>query len=162
MHRTQPARVGLAILAGALIIGMNGCEMPPPAKPARGSSQIHGSGKAFLPAFLETTNDDGQWTSAPKDYANTRFSALGEINVSNVSRLKAAVTFSTGMVNGHEATPLVVANTMYVVTPFPNVLYALDLTQPGAPVKWSFQPHPDPAPNGVRKARAGATRLAFL
>jgi PQQ-dependent dehydrogenase (methanol/ethanol family) len=128
---------------------MIGCEMPPAATPARGSSQVHGAGKAFLPAFLEATKDDGQWTSAPKDYANTRYSALGEINVSNVSRLKAAVTFSTGMVNGHEATPLVVANTMYIITPFPNVLYALDLTQPGAPAKWSFQPHPDPASQGV-------------
>lgn len=25
-------------------------------------------------------------------------------------------------------------DTMYVVTPYPNILYALDLTQPGAPL----------------------------
>ena len=27
---------------------------------------------------------------------------------------------------------------MDVVTPFPNILYALELTQPGAPVKWKY------------------------
>jgi len=149
MAATQSSRVGITALAGALILAMHGCEMPPRVTRAHGTSKVHAAGKAFLPAFLETTADDGQWTSAPKDYANTRFSALEEINASNVSRLKAALTFSTGMLNGHEATPLVVANTMYVVTPFPNVLYALDLTQPGAAVKWSYQPHPDPASQGV-------------
>jgi glucose dehydrogenase len=58
-------------------------------------------------------------------------------------------TFSTGYVAGHEAAPLVVNNTMYIVTPWPNVLYALDLTQPGAPVKWSYEPKPLSAARGV-------------
>ena len=33
---------------------------------------------------------------------------------------------------------------MYLVTPFPNIAYALDLSKPGAPIKWVFQPNPDP------------------
>ena len=41
---------------------------------------------------------------------------------------------------GEEAAPLIVNNTMYVVSPFPNTLYALDLTQPGAPAKWAYKP----------------------
>ena len=41
------------------------------------------------------------------------------------------VTFSTGVNAGHEAAPLIVNNAMYIVTPWPNVLYALDLTKPG-------------------------------
>ena len=45
---------------------------------------------------------------------------------------------------GHEGAPLVVGDTMYVVTPFPNIAYALDLTKPGAPIKWVYQPNPDP------------------
>ena len=32
--------------------------------------------------------------------------------------------FSTGVLSGHEGQPLVVKDTMYVVTPYPNVLYA--------------------------------------
>ena len=83
---------------------------------------------------LET--DDFQWVRPAKDYASTRYSTLSEVNQSNVKDLKLAFTFSTGLVRGHEAAPLVVNNTMYIVTPWPNILYALDLTKPGAPVKW--------------------------
>jgi PQQ-dependent dehydrogenase (methanol/ethanol family) len=86
---------------------------------------------------------------APGDHQNTRFSQLGEITRDNVSTLKEVFTFSTGMVAGHEAAPLVVQNTMYLVTPFPNVLYALDLTKPGAPLKWKFEAHPEAAARGV-------------
>ena len=38
---------------------------------------------------------------------------------------------------------------MYIVTPWPNILYALDLTKPGAPVKWSYKPKPSPSSQGV-------------
>ena len=93
--------------------------------------------------------DDGQWIRPAKDYASTRYSALDQINTTNVQNLKLAFTFSTGQVRGHEAAPIVVNNTMYIVTPWPNVLYALDLTKPGAPVKWTYQPRPTPAAQGV-------------
>jgi PQQ-dependent dehydrogenase (methanol/ethanol family) len=94
-------------------------------------------------------NDDGQWALATKDYANQRFSSLKEINTGNVNQLKLAWTFSTGLVRGHEAAPLVVNNTMYIVTPFPNYLYALDLTKPGAPLKWKYDPKPAASAQGV-------------
>jgi lanthanide-dependent methanol dehydrogenase len=93
--------------------------------------------------------DDGQWTRPAKDYASTRYSSLDQINTGNVKNLKLAFTFSTGQERGHEAAPVVVNNTMYIVTPWPNVLYALDLTKPGAPVKWEYQPLPTPASKGV-------------
>ena len=84
--------------------------------------------------------DDGQWVMPAKDYASRRFSGLTEINESNVKNLNVSWTFSTGRDRGEEAAPLVVGNTMYVVTPFPNTLYALDLTKAGAPLKWSYTP----------------------
>ena len=90
--------------------------------------------------LVELQQDDGQWVMPAKNYASTRFSALNQINANNVKNLKVTWTFSTGHDRGEEAAPLVVNNTMYVVTPFPNVLYALDLTQPGAPAKWNYQP----------------------
>ena len=83
-----------------------------------------------------------------KNYASNRFSGLSEINSGNVRNLKVAWTFSTGVLRGHEAAPLVVNNTMYVVTPFPNILYALDLTKNGA-VKWKYEPKPAPFAQGV-------------
>ena len=59
----------------------------------------------------------------------------------NVANLKEAWSFSTGATNGHEAAPLVVGDTMYVVTPFPNMLYALDLKN-GGTLKWRYDPKP--------------------
>src|SRR5688572_10421869 len=92
--------------------------------------------------------DDGQWLMAAKDYANNRFSALEEINTANVASLKLAWTFSTGVLRGHEAAPLVVGDTMYFVTPFPNILYALDLKNSGQK-KWEYRPKPALAAQGV-------------
>src|SRR3954467_13119960 len=93
--------------------------------------------------------DDGQWIRPAKDFASTRYSTLDQINSSNVKDLKPAFTFSTGQDRGHEAAPIVVNNTMYIITPWPNELYALDLTKPGAPIKWEYQPKPTPAAKGV-------------
>jgi lanthanide-dependent methanol dehydrogenase len=84
-----------------------------------------------------------------KNYAATRFSGLDEITPGNANQLKVAFTLSTGVIQGHEAAPLVVNNTMYVVTPYPNYLYALDLTKPGSPVKWKYEPKPSSAAQGV-------------
>ena len=53
--------------------------------------------------------------------------ALAQINKGNVKNLKAAWTFATGVNRGHEGSPLVVGNMMYVHTAFPNNVYALDL-----------------------------------
>src|SRR5690242_9280932 len=106
-------------------------------------------GCATALAQIQNQPDDGQWIMPAKNYASTRFSTLDQIQTSNVSRLKLAWTFSTGLTRGHEAAPLVVNQTMYVVTPYPNLLYALDLTKPGAPVKWTYQPNPARASQGV-------------
>jgi len=94
-------------------------------------------------------SNDGEWPMAARDYANTRFSPLDQINTNNVRNLKVAYTFDTGVNRGQEAAPIVVGNTMYVVAPFPNYLYALDLTKPGAPLKWKFEPNPDARSQGV-------------
>ena len=92
---------------------------------------------------------DGQWTLPAGDYANTRFSPLDQINTKNVNNLKIVGTMSTGIPHGHEGQPLVVNGTLYVVTPFPNDLIALDLTKPGFPMKWKYEPRPDPQSQGV-------------
>src|SRR5690349_15727460 len=72
--------------------------------------------------------EDGQWTMPLGDYAATRYSALDQIDAGNVGRLRPVFTFDTGIARGHEAAPLVIGSTMYLVTPFPNIVYALDLT----------------------------------
>jgi glucose dehydrogenase len=90
-----------------------------------------------------------EWTAQLGDPAGTRFSDMAEINAGNVAQLELAFTFDDGLKRGHEAAPLVVGGTMYVTTPYPNDVYALDLTKPGQPVKWRYQPKPEPASQGV-------------
>ncbi|TMH36726.1 MAG: PQQ-dependent dehydrogenase, methanol/ethanol family, partial [Betaproteobacteria bacterium] len=84
-----------------------------------------------------------------RDYASTRYAPLPEITRANVGSLKLAFTFSTGVLRGHEAAPIVAAGLMYIVTPYPNIVYALDLARPGAPLKWKFEPKPESFAQGV-------------
>ncbi|PYO69205.1 MAG: hypothetical protein DMD71_04910 [Gemmatimonadetes bacterium] len=93
--------------------------------------------------------DDGQWTMPGKDFAATRYSGLTQITPANAARLRPQWSFSTGVLGGHEGQPLVVNNTMYVVTPFPNVLYAFDLTGEGYPLKWKYRPDVNPTSVGI-------------
>src|SRR5438309_570754 len=78
---------------------------------------------------------NGQWTMPAGDYGNIRYSPLNQINNTNVQNLHIVSTMATGIPHGHEGGPLVVGTTLYIVTPFPNNLIALDLTQPGFPMK---------------------------
>jgi PQQ-dependent dehydrogenase (methanol/ethanol family) len=105
-------------------------------------------GPHAMPAAAASPADDGNWVMPGKDYASTRFSALKQITPANVSKLGLAFTFSTATTHGYEAPPLVVGSTMYLITPFPNYLYALDLTRNGAQ-KWVFKPQPLAASQGV-------------
>ena len=93
--------------------------------------------------------DDGQWVRPAKDFQGTRFSGLTEINNSNVQNLHVFGTFSLGTTRGVEAAPIVSGTTMYLITPFPNFVYALDLTKEGMPTKWSYKPRPVNAAQGV-------------
>jgi PQQ-dependent dehydrogenase (methanol/ethanol family) len=125
------------------------CDMTDQPKPAEGIAVAPSQGRAQIPPFQAAAAEDGQWMMAQKDYANTRFSGLRQINTSNIDQLKAVTTFSTGFVAGHEAQPLVVGDTMYLITPFPNVVYALNLREPGGATRWVYRPNPDPASQGV-------------
>jgi PQQ-dependent dehydrogenase (methanol/ethanol family) len=88
------------------------------------------------------TSAGAEWRMPARDFANTRFSPLAQINTENVQRLKEEFHFETGIQDGHEGAPLVVGNTMYVVSPFPNTVFALDLNKPGR-TRWVFHPTVD-------------------
>ncbi|HVM23442.1 MAG TPA: methanol/ethanol family PQQ-dependent dehydrogenase [Sphingomicrobium sp.] len=139
--------LGVAIAA---IAALPACKESPPDQPPSASVTADlPRGAIAVPASAAAPPDDGNWTMPGKNYASTRFSALDQITAANVSSLTPAFTFSTGTNRGFEAPPLVVGGTMYIVTPYPNDLYALDLTRPGAPVKWVFRPKPVAAAQGV-------------
>ena len=63
------------------------------------------------------SQDPKQWPMAPRDYANTRYSALDQINAQNVTQLTLAWSFSLGADRGQEAAPLIVDGTLYVMAP---------------------------------------------
>jgi PQQ-dependent dehydrogenase (methanol/ethanol family) len=130
------------VLSTAIVLLAGGCrkQTQQVQAPAPLGGAIHPYGGQLAP-------DDGQWVRATKDYANTRYSSLDQINTGNVGFLKVAWTFDTGVPRGQEAAPIVANNTMYVVSPWPNKLFALDLTRGGA-LKWTFEPNPSPAAKG--------------
>ncbi|WP_139813102.1 methanol/ethanol family PQQ-dependent dehydrogenase [Ensifer aridi] len=87
--------------------------------------------------------DAKNWAMPTGDYANTRYSKLKQINKDNVKDLQVKWTFSTGVLRGHEGGPLVIGDVMYVHTPFPNIVYALDLKNEGR-MLWKYEPKQDP------------------
>jgi PQQ-dependent dehydrogenase (methanol/ethanol family) len=98
------------------------------------------AGTAFADAELQKLIDDpNQWVIQTGDYKNQRFSTLEQINKDNVKDLQVAWTFSTGVLRGHEGSPLVIGDIMYVHTPFPNTVYALDLNDDGR-IIWRYEP----------------------
>ena len=146
MHRTH-ARYLTALSVILLTACMKEGSDRRPVTEARDTAFTPAPGAPAIAASA-TANEDGQWRMPAKDYASSRFSGLSEITTDNVRNLKLAFTFSTGVLRGHESAPLVIGKTMYVVTPFPNILYALDLANDGA-VKWQYEPKPEAAAQGV-------------
>ena len=86
--------------------------------------------------------DANQWVMPLGNYSGTRYSELAQINKDNVKDLRVAWSFSTGVLRGHEGGPLVIGNMMYVHSPFPNKVFALDLSRNGA-IAWSYEPKQD-------------------
>ena len=94
--------------------------------------------------LLVMQNNPAEWVMPNGNYSSTRYSQLSQINKDNVGNLQPAWTFSTGVLRGHEGGPLVIGDTMYVNTPFPNIVYALDLNDDGR-VIWKYEPKQDPS-----------------
>ena len=85
------------------------------------------SAPAWADDLVSLSKDPKQWVMPARDYANTRFSPLDQINASNVNRLQAAWMFSVGTQGGQEAAPLIIGDTLYVVSSYPNKVFALEL-----------------------------------
>jgi lanthanide-dependent methanol dehydrogenase len=142
-----PARCILLFTALAVLAGSAGCNRETAAQP---ETKLEGTVAAAAPRVrMISPLPQGEWRLPNGDLANTRYSPLAQITPANVANLKVTATLSTGVPHGHEGGPLVVDNTMYVVTPYPNNVIAVDLTKPGGAMKWLYQPHPDPRAVGI-------------
>src|SRR5579859_301134 len=110
---------------------------------AKRRSQLAGAVALFAAASpVAALADAGaQWTTQGGDLQGTRYSSLTGITTGNVGTLVEEFSYPTGTKATHQGGPLVVGNVMYVVTPFPNKLIALDLKNPGKAL-WTFSPNP--------------------
>jgi PQQ-dependent dehydrogenase (methanol/ethanol family) len=91
---------------------------------------------------MKLTKDPNNWAIWGGDYAGTRYSKLDQINSKNAKDLQVAWTFSTGVLRGHEGGPLVIGDTMYVHTPFPNKVFSISLADQS--INWMYEPQQNP------------------
>jgi len=107
------------------------------------SAALTSAGTASANAqLLEMQKNPNLWVMPNGNYANNRYSPLDQINTSNVQNLRVAWSFSTGVLRGHEGGPLVLGDVMYIHTPFPNKVFALDLNKQGK-ILWKYEPRQD-------------------
>jgi PQQ-dependent dehydrogenase (methanol/ethanol family) len=90
------------------------------------------------------SSDPANWAIQSGDYAGTRYSKLDQITTANVGTMKVAWTFSTGVLRGHEGGPLVIGDTMYLHSAFPNIVFAINLADDNK-IIWQYAPKQDPS-----------------
>src|SRR3954462_15293819 len=79
---------------------------------------------AFANADVEKNIANSKnWAMQAGDMYNQRYSKLKQINAGNVGKMQVAWTFSTGVLRGHEGSPLVIDNMMFLHSPFPNKVF---------------------------------------
>ena len=113
-------------------------------------AQPASSGPMPAPPASAAPAEDGQWTMPAKNYASTRYSELDRdqrrqrrASCRSPGPSRPASTAARRRRRSSSATRCTSSR------PIPNILYALDLTKPGAPLKWKYEPKPEPAAQGV-------------
>jgi PQQ-dependent dehydrogenase (methanol/ethanol family) len=92
---------------------------------------------------MALSQDANNWVMWGRTYDGTRYSPLDQINKENVGNLQVAWTFSTGVLRGHEGGPLVIGDTMWIHTPFPNKVFSINLSD--QTINWVYSPKQDAA-----------------
>ncbi len=90
-----------------------------------------------------------QWPMPAGDYANTRFSPLTEITPANARHLTVGFTFSTGLLRGHEAAPIVDPEHDVRRDALPERSFCAGTRPAGRALKWKYEPKPRASAQGV-------------
>ncbi|MCL8382715.1 MULTISPECIES: methanol/ethanol family PQQ-dependent dehydrogenase [Xanthobacter] len=98
--------------------------------------------------LVELAKSDDNWPMTGKNYDANNYSPQKQINKANVKQLRPAWSFSTGVLSGHEGTPLVVNNMMFIHSPYPNTTFAVGLDDPGH-ILWQHKPKQNPTARAV-------------
>jgi alcohol dehydrogenase (cytochrome c) len=113
-----------AVMAGALVwtLSMVGATISQEVKPA----PKYGDMQTVTQDLLNRAGGDGNnFLLTNGDYNQLRYYPNGQINRSNVARLRPAWIFQTEVKESMETSPIVINGVMYVTTSFSHV-YALD------------------------------------
>ena len=106
---------------------------------------------AALPAVAnddvkKAVADPNNWAMQQGNYEGWRYSKLDQINTQNVKDIKVAWQFSTGVLRGHEGSPIVIGRDLYLHSAFPNKVFKLSLENPVEPkILWKYEPKQDPS-----------------
>lgn len=92
---------------------------------------------------MALSQNPDNWVMWGRTYDGSRYSPLNQITKDNVGDLQVAWTFSTGVLRGHEGGPLVIGDTMWVHTPFPNKVFSINLSDQS--INWIYEPKQDAA-----------------
>jgi alcohol dehydrogenase (cytochrome c) len=115
----------LLILAATFSVTVSAQQTPAPAAPAAPPPPPT---PAVLQHYVSVDADhlkrprDADWPMVRRTYDGWGYSPLGEITPGNVARLQPVWAFSTGVLNGHEAPPIVNNGVMFVATPGNQVI----------------------------------------
>ena len=108
----------MAALGCALVLGVS-LLLASPGGPRHAAVQAQGM-MPDGPALLAAAGNAKEWLMYGHDYTNDRYSALDQINTSNVSQLVPRWIFQTGIVASFETTPVVSNGVMYITTALPD------------------------------------------
>jgi len=98
--------------------------------------------------LVELSKNTDNWPMTGKNYSANNYSEANQVTKQNVKQLRPAWSFSTGVLSGHEGTPLVVDGVMYIHSPFPNTTFAVGLDDPGK-ILWQHKPKQNPTARAV-------------
>ncbi|MCK0208496.1 methanol/ethanol family PQQ-dependent dehydrogenase [Starkeya koreensis] len=98
--------------------------------------------------LVELSKSTDNWPMTGKNYSANNYSEADQITKQNVKQLRPAWSFSTGVLSGHEGTPLVVDGVMYIHSPYPNTTFAVGLDDPGK-ILWQHKPKQNPTARAV-------------
>jgi PQQ-dependent dehydrogenase (methanol/ethanol family) len=140
--RSIAARRILALVAGAALLA-GGCARTEGGGGEEGAAEGGGGGRGSAEArradsaMMAAMADSGNWASYGRDYTNQRYSPLSRIGTGNVSGLKLAWTYRTGIPHAFETSPVVIDGTMYISTALNHVI-ALDART--GEKRWEYAP----------------------
>ena len=153
----QAAAVALAIAAGPCLSALADDVATDTNKTVLGTKDTSTGPSASDKEVAANIKNPDLWPSAGRDLGLQRHSDLKAISTKNIGQLQMVWSQSTGALRGHEGQPVVVdvdgKPMMFFVSAWPNIVQALDLTDPDNPVAvWSYKKDTDRDLSAVPRA----------